>query len=205
MACNLEILQSDLRNLSPREFYIKHLRRTEVWYFEKILQIPPEQRASFFDDFKLIISDSLKIDISNIALVGSAKIGYSLSPTKLFSEFNNDSSIRKVSDIDVAIISPDLFDNYWNLLRNSYRPIYQSHYSAENIPTNIYRGFINEKFLQEIEGCRKKWKNFSDISKKLLHANLYIQHEVTYRLYRDWKDLEDYQVSSIYKIKKGLN
>ena len=62
---------------------------------------------------------NLKKDISsqfpvqsknNIIVVGSAKLGFSIAPQKRFRE------IQDESDIDVAIIDEELFDNYWERL-----------------------------------------------------------------------------------------
>lgn len=47
---------------------------------------------------------------SNIIVVGSAKLGFSIAPRKRFRDIQDD------SDIDVAIIDEDLFDSYWERL-----------------------------------------------------------------------------------------
>ena len=47
---------------------------------------------------------------SNIIVVGSAKLGFSIAPRKRFRDIQDD------SDIDVAIIDEELFDSYWERL-----------------------------------------------------------------------------------------
>ena len=203
MTNTLDTIKQDITDLTAKQFYLKHFHRSDNWYFENVLGIPSADIIHALDDFKSIISDNLKINFNCIVMVGSGKIGYSLTPTasKLYKEFNNDQKIRKISDIDVAVVSTQLFNKYWDLLRKSYKYKYIAHYQF--IPTEIYRGYINEKHLLEIEGCRKEWIQQALASKKALSTNLFIQNEVTYRIYRNWEDFEDYHVQAIKKIKRG--
>lgn len=64
---------------------------------------------------KDLISSSFGVKPSEVFIIGSAKLGYSLSPKKLFREFDkNFQETRKIkdkSDIDIAIISDILFFN----------------------------------------------------------------------------------------------
>ncbi len=209
MSYSLKEIKTDIADLSAKDFYLKHILRSHCWYFETILEIESDDIVNFTGDFKKIISDDLKINFNNIAMVGSGKIGYSLTPispkqNKLFKEFNDDNhgdSHRKKSDVDIAIISNQLFQMFWDLLRKSYKSKYGALY--QHIPTAIYRGYIDEYNLLEIEGCRKTWKDISVNSKKSLHNNLYIKHDIAYRLYRRWDDFEDYHISSLKKIMRG--
>lgn len=34
---------------------------------------------------------------------------------------------------------------------------------------------------------------------------MYFKHEIHYRIYRDWKDLEEYHIQSIEQLKGDLN
>ncbi|MFA9423871.1 MAG: hypothetical protein ACERLG_09855 [Sedimentibacter sp.] len=189
--------------LSAKEFYLKHILRSDNWYFETVLGVNGSDIIHISDDFKTIVSNELGISFNNIAMVGSGKLGYSLSPNpkKLFLEFNDNEKIRKISDVDIAIVSSQLFQKYWDLFRKSYKPKYAAIYNY--IPREIYRGYINENHLQEVEGCRKEWNAISSTSKKSLYNDLYMKHEVTYRLYRSWEDFEEYHIQSLTKIKRG--
>ncbi|MHA3690357.1 hypothetical protein [Akkermansia sp. AKK6] len=198
MTYSIETIKEEIKNLSSKEFYLKYIHCSNNWYFENILNIPVENIVEFDKEFKKIISENFELEPNSVEIVGSGKLGCSLTPfkDKIYKEFDIDRS-----DIDVAVISPRLFDQYWVLLRKSYKPLYNGYY--ERIPQAIYRGYINEKCLLHIDGCRKYWYKSAGDSKKVLHAKLYIQHEVTYRIYRKWKDFEDYHISSIEKIKRG--
>jgi hypothetical protein len=52
------------------------------------------------------ICDKLNVGFDNVIVVGSCKLGFSIKPTR-------DCSIWDESDIDVAIVSPVLFENVW--------------------------------------------------------------------------------------------
>ena len=151
----------------------------------------------------MTISESMGISFNSIMIVGSGKIGYSLSPTdKLFLPFSVDGTTREnhtMSDIDVAIISSDLFDRYWKLFRKSY--CVQTSLFYKSVYNEIYRGYINEKRILPIDGCRKDWISLASESKRLLVDKLFIKHEVTYRIYRSWEDFEEYNLKNIEKIR----
>ena len=59
-----------------------------------------------------------------------------------------------------------------------------------------------KEFREEREG--KKWKQNAMKVKKELFNELYIKHEVTFRLYRSWEDFEQYNIQSIRKIKRRI-
>ncbi len=59
------------------------------------------------------LSYGLKVGKQDICIVGSARIGFSLSPEKFGVPFG------QFSDVDVVVVSPDLFDPSWiNILTN---------------------------------------------------------------------------------------
>lgn len=58
-------------------------------------------------ELKEEISNYFKIQQTQIYIVGSAKLGFSISPNKRFKNLNED------SDIDIAIIDERLFDKFW--------------------------------------------------------------------------------------------
>lgn len=197
MVYNLEEIKDDLATLIPKDFYIKYILRSDNWYFESILGVSQDNISCKTDDFKSIISNSLKISFNNIAMVGSGKIGFSLTPRsdKLFNCFSPE------SDVDIAIISNQLFHDYWDIFRSSYSDINSYHYKY--ISRGIYRGYISEFHLSIIDECRKHWSSIASSSKKALHSDLYIKHDISYRLYRSWEDFEEYHIQALEKIKRG--
>lgn len=197
MTYSYEEIKNDILNLSVEEIYTKYLIRSENWYFENILKISGVQVHNCWDDFKLIVSEQLGIPHTDITWVGSAKTGYSFSPDNPLRLFQDD------SDIDVVIISNQLFEKYWWLYRECYNKIdkdskwvYRKHVYYET-----YRGFINEENLMRIEGCRKCWNEVARHAKKKLQEKMFIKHAINFRIYRSWEDFKEYNFSSINKLK----
>jgi hypothetical protein len=163
MIYTLESIKKDITELDARTFFHQYIIRSENWYFEKILEIPPEDITRVTDDFKTIVSDVLGVSFNNILITGSGKTGYSLSPNekKLFKKFSEDGEDRMISDIDVAIVSDKLFQIYWDLFRKSYNWRYKTLY--DYIPQAIYRGYIDERPLtSKFDRNGKSIKEISD-------------------------------------------
>lgn len=63
-----------------------------------------------FYELKNEIAGFLKVSQTNIFVVGSAKLGFSIAPQKRYMHFNEE------SDIDIAIIDGATFLRYWKIL-----------------------------------------------------------------------------------------
>lgn len=205
MSYTIDEIKTDLSVLTAEQFYTKYIVCSENWYLENILKFPTTDRAYVLEEYRLIISNHLNISINSILMVGSGKIGYSLSPIekKKFKPFNMDEKIRNISDLDIAIISPELFNTFWRSIRCSYKQIYKDLYE-KHIFREIYRGYINERNLEEIDGCRKIWIDLVKGAKKKLMEEFYIKNEITFRLYNSWEDFQDYNIQNINKLKRGV-
>jgi hypothetical protein len=208
MSYTVDELKEDIKSLSERDFYLKYIVRSENWYFENVLGYPKDKLTTISDDFRMTISEELGISFNSIMIVGSSKIGYSLSPQKLFKPFSVDDETGKASDIDVAIISSEIFEKFWKMFRENYSSKYSAAYhgtkSRSGIYCEVYRGYINEKSINNVDECRKVWNNLCGDSKKKLRDKLFIKNEVTYRIYRSWEDFEEYNLKNIAKIKAEI-
>lgn len=207
MNYTIDDIKDDLRRYTEKEFYTKHIIRSYNWYFENYMKKRSDEVIKILDDYRLIISENLNVSFNSVMMVGSGKLGFSLSPpnesdNKLFKPFNDNAKDRKVSDIDIAIISSEIFHHYWNLFRHSYKHKYKSTY--DYIYVGLYRGYIDERNITMVEGCRKEWNETAAISKNKLHSDLYIKHDISYRIYRSWEDFEDYNLQNLRKIKKEV-
>lgn len=159
----LEKVKSDIRILNSEEFFNKYFINDDYWYFENVLHYSNDDLILKIKEFKKLISDEFHTLSSLVFLVGSAKLGFSLSPpknnlaSKLFQTFRLDG--EKPSDLDIAIISEPLFNMYWDTYRNAkYHLRYEVVFGY--ICRETYRGFINSKNLCEIDEGRKLWNNF---------------------------------------------
>ena len=207
MIYSLENIKSDINSLTEKQFYTKHVIRSDNWYFEEYLGKDSKEVMHLIDDYILIVSECFGVSFNSVMMVGSGKLGYSMSPpnidypekSKTFLPFNDDEKIRKISDLDIAIISSDIFHEYWKKFRNSYKTKFQNTYL--HLYNELYRGYINERNILEVDGCRKEWNKVARLSKKKLRYDLYFKHDISYRIYRNWEDFEEYNIQNIRKIK----
>ena len=167
-------IKKDLLKTNVKEFYMKYLLRADNWYFERILNIDEKDIIHAVDDFKMLVSDAFDIGFNNTVMVGSAKLGMSLSPEKFLKHFTDEGD--NPSDIDIAIISTQLFDYFWRLFRMSYNITNKKYYRY--ISRGIYRGYISDTDLLNIEECRVEWIKKSNAATKSLQRDMYFKHEM---------------------------
>ena len=199
---NDEMIRNDLLTMSTYDFYLKHIVKSRNWYFSDYLCVPQNEIIDKMDFFKEIVSSNLKINFHSLQMVGSAKTGYSLSPKKVLRPFHNEDTINESSDIDIAIISEKLFSEFWTKLRQTQGLHYQHYYRY--ITSSIFRGYINDKNIQKIDGLREEWDEMVAPINMALQDKLRFEHPITYRIYRSWEDLEEYQMLGIAKAKIAL-
>ena len=198
-----EVLKEDLLLLAPKDFYMKHIVKSHNWYFSDYLHFSQDEIVDKMDYFKEIVSTMLNVNFHNVQIVGSAKVGYSLSPSKLFSPFHDEYPDMPSSDIDIAIISEQLYRKFWDELRQVKKIRYNQAY-YNHLTESIFRGYINEKDLLKVDGMCNEWESLIRPINVVLQDNLGFVHPITYRVYRSWEDLEEYQLIGISKAKKYL-
>ena len=197
-----EILKEDLLSLNPKEFYIKYIVKSHNWYFSNYLKFSQDEILEKMDFFKEIVSSQLDISFHSLQIVGSAKTGFSLSPQKALQPFHDGLPGQPSSDIDIAIISERIYRKFWDKLREIRGLWYKGYFS--HLTESIFRGYINDKDILRIPDLREEWENLTSPINVSLQDKLGFVHPITYRVYRSWDDLEDYQLSGISKAKKAL-
>ena len=107
----LALFKADIKEgiLTAESIFTKHIIDSKSYYFES-----GNTKASE-DSIKLIISKAFNIDHNLVKIVGSGKLGFSLKPENLFTHFDAKFNFTKVnnhkSDIDIAIVSNELYEN----------------------------------------------------------------------------------------------
>lgn len=197
-------IKEDIKKLEAREFYIKYIIKTNNWYFAEYQHTKEHELIDKMDQFKEIVSDCFDVSFHGAQIVGSAKLGMSLSPKKPFRHFVESASESnpKESDIDIAIISNSLFEEIWDKIRSERKKNVIPKYTS--IAKSIFRGYINDKEFKDLDGLRKEWEEKISKCNILLQGELSIIHPISYRIYRNWEDLEDYQIDGIMKTKEVL-
>jgi hypothetical protein len=168
----------------------------QLYLFEKYL--PQSDPARRYDELKKYVSDRLEVSFNNIAIIGSAKTGYSFNPTKNFSLFSES------SDIDLALVSSRHFTLFWNAYLESFRqrglPSYKS------VASSIFRKFVtlSENPLPDHPEF-VAWQKLVGPFKKDLQTSFGIPHRVNYRIYDSWEVVEAYHIDGIEILKNQLS
>ena len=192
MDFSIDTIKSDVVTLSTKDFLIKYLLKSDNWYFSEYLGLDSYMSIKRMECLKEILNDKLGVAYHNVLMVGSGKIGYSLSPFKKFKAFDED------SDIDIAIISIKMFNELWAKIRLASR---EEHISYNSITSSVFRGFINEKHFSNIAFARQYWNNQILDLNRCIQEDVGIRHQINYRIYRSWEDLEDYHINGINTLK----
>lgn len=198
-----ENIKNDLLSLDVRTFYFKHIIKSHNWYFSDYLHTSDEELIDKMDLFKEIVSQNFNISFHSVQIVGSAKMGVSLSPNKLLKPFHSASDNEKTSDIDIAIVSEKIFNYFWDKLRRSEEKVYQKK-NYTNIAKSIYRGYINDKDLTYVKDVNEYLRQLISPINLKLQDEIGFVHPISYRLYRSWEDLEEYQLIGIARAKRTL-
>ena len=93
----LEEFKTDLNDLSSLQLIRKYILNGDCYILNS------DQHFRLKEE----ICEYFKVDFNNVVLVGSGKLGFSIKAEKRFHAFGDD------SDIDVAVVSADLFQKVW--------------------------------------------------------------------------------------------
>ena len=133
------------------------------------------------------LGDALGLNRENLALVGSGRIGFSLSPEKFGAPFSEQ------SDLDVAVVAPELFDTAWlELVKTrpwTVRPPRVRAAFDEHRTKWIFYGRMKPLQLGALLSLRRRWFNAFQSTGE--HPEL-AAHEVHGMLFRSWEHVTAY-------------
>lgn len=136
-----------------------------------------------------LVASALEVDPMAIQLMGSARLGYSMNPKKGFRRFNTK------SDLDIAVISPELFEKAWAELR----AITEDEIFAKNrryLLKLVFEECIALDIVLPRLSFGEKWSRARDLFVEGL-GDTFANCEVNYRLYRSHGSLRNYQIKSV--------
>jgi hypothetical protein len=151
---------------------------------------------SLYFDLKRTIANHFTLSPQEIIVVGSAKLGFSIAPQKLFKKFDDD------SDIDVVIISEELFEVYWKELldfniNTTARTTIEDNMYQEFI-AYLFKGWLRpDKFPFSYKGKQEWFDFFNSISYRK-----YGQNKVTCAIFKNYYFFEFYHKCNINNIRK---
>ncbi len=155
-----------------------------------------EDDGKFFK-LKSMVAQKFGLNPQDVIMVGSAKLGFSISPLIRWQPFHDE------SDIDMAIISPDIFDRFWKEL---YDFNIKLTYRTEKEEKQYYRfldyffkGWLRPDVFPFSYVGRKEWLDFF----KSISYGEFGDHKITGAVFRDWGFYEAYHTSNIREIRNG--
>lgn len=182
-----------------------------LWLSEGIPQAFLAQ-PMIYEAMRTWLGAELKTAARNITLIGSARIGYSMAPTKEFGRpFNSH------SDLDLAVVTSEIFNalsadfeawasDYRNgTIQPSNR--HETAYWSDNairLPNNISRGFIDPHkvparsryataaWLQNVTWKLREKLRCTDAAPKVAYASV--------RVYRDWSAFTRQLVVNLHSL-----
>lgn len=135
---------------------------------------------------KECVCEHFNIEFNNVVLVGSGKLGFSIKAEKRFQTFGDD------SDIDIAVISSDLFTKIWQeayLYKKSgafwprssefFKYLSEGWIRPDKLPSSNY-----------FEFSKKWWDFFNDITS----AKRFGPYKIRAGLYQSLFFLQEYQM-----------
>jgi hypothetical protein len=177
--------RAELRDRSPRDMCRLFL------IFGSCVQLDDDRYFAL----KAAVAERFAIHPNEIIVVGSTKLGFSIAPIKRYRAFGED------SDIDVAIVSPQLFDRIWHeVLR--YLDSAASWQTREEFARYFVRGWLRPDKLPS--GPHFEFTNdWFDFFRVLSNSRQYGDIKISGAIYRDWVFLEQYQESCIVKCREA--
>ena len=174
---NLKNFKNDLKILSPIEMFRKYFVDDKCYILDETQQVKLKSK----------ICDKFNVQYNNIIIVGSGKLGFSIKPDKRFVCFGEE------SDIDIAIISTELFVEYW-YRTNKYvedNALYKNYeYFCKKLSQN---GWLRPDLLPRIDIQTDWFDFFSELTASRAFNNI----KLTAGVYYNYHFLEDYQIKCI--------
>ncbi|MEW6100764.1 MAG: hypothetical protein AB1481_00505 [Candidatus Omnitrophota bacterium] len=150
-----------------------------------------------YHQLKQIVATRYKTHNNDIIMIGSAKLGFSIAPRKLWRPFSD------ISDIDIVIISPELFDEFWKDLFNfnislEVRTEEEEEKFLEFLGY-FFRGWLRpDLFPFEFE---RKWRWFDFF--RAVSQEYYEGKKITCAIFKDYFFFESYHITNIREIRQG--
>lgn len=144
------------------------------------------------------VSNKFSVSIRDVLVVGSARLGFTIvqKPNRrTFSHFGN-------SDIDIAIISSELFDRYWQLALDHWQD-HSDWQKAEKFRLYLFRGWLRPDMLPTGSGFKAS-DDWFDFFRSLQASGEFGGYRINAGIYYDETFLERYTNSSLEKCRRYI-
>ena len=175
----IETFKADLGRLGPERVVRKYSLSTQPY------AISPD----VYFELQVAVAERFEIHPSEVTIVGSGQLGFSIAPQKRFRHFGNN------SDIDLAIVSPPLFERVWKLA-NEYWRANRWWPEIGEFRKYLFRGWIRPDKMppkNSFEFCAAWWEFF----RSLTASGDYGPFKINAGLYSHWYFFEAYHVDNV--------
>jgi len=185
---NLVEFKKDLRSSKPEEVVQKYLFDRSPYCFA--------DKPQRYIDFRKEICEKFKIHLQNFAIVGSSKVGFSLNPTKFGTVFSES------SDVDVVLVSEELFQNLWIDLIRFQRDEFtflpdQCKKRFNELQYILFWGQVRmDKLPDEFTAAKEWWEFFNRLSTDPRFG----PRRVRAMIFKTWKHVSFYYEKNIREL-----
>ncbi|CAM4516494.1 hypothetical protein [Paenibacillus typhae] len=183
--------KEDLGNqeLSEAELVERHILFGTPYLFNANEQL--------YFELKREIANKFTLSTTQIVVVGSAKLGFSIAPTKLWRTVNDE------SDIDAVIISEELFDHFWKQLHTFNINLTSRSFTEDKLYRNFldyfFKGWIRPDKFPFSYPFKQEWFDFfGSISYKK-----YDKRKVTGAVFKNEYFFKQYHEANLRKLRAG--
>lgn len=149
----------------------------------------------FEEKLRARVAENFGVDVDDVYLVGSAKLGFSPKPGQYLKPFSDG------SDIDIAIVSKDLFARIWHEVVEMARA--NEYFDLNKFKHYHFQGWIRPDKMPpsaEYETCRAWWDFFRELSS----SEEFLRMKISAGLYHDGRFLKRYQLGSLQGLRDHI-
>ena len=154
-------------------------------------------------ELKSIVADHFKIHPNEVLIVGSGKMGFSIAENIAKGKMRY-RHFSETSDIDVAIISQNLFDRIWKDLFDFIED--KGFWQRQQEFTGYhFQGWMRPDMLPtspRFDFTQTMWWDFFN---NLTSSQKFGEYKIRGGLYRNWHFLEKYQIKCVKQCKIESN
>jgi hypothetical protein len=185
----VERFRFDLKSMRPSELIRKHITTG----------MPVMLSEELYFTLRNLIADEFKLHPSAVILVGSCRTGFSIAPTKRYVAAAPD------ADLDVALVSQERFDYYWDGVFAYARSnrAWKGGTEYRQFVWMLFNGWIDPRGLPNVPRFKQviRWTRFFDT---LMQSRQFGSRRITARLYRTWSRLEAFQEKAVRQCVASL-
>lgn len=191
-----EDLLAKISDASTNEDYLRIVRKHLIHGIPYVFKDSPE----LYYDFRERIAQHWNVGFQEVLIMGSGKLGYS---------YHKDSIFSIESDIDVAIVNPRLFEEFYMAIKDfQYRKdqgivtlTYYEQKEYNKFLSFMIKGWMRPDMLpSKISGKLSKQEWFDYFKSISYEHNLAGNYKVSAGLFKSFEYMECYYLNSLKKL-----